>query len=181
MQTEIIDVEELIPYANNSRTHSSEQVAMLASIIRKVGFRDPVEIDENNTILVGHGRVLAAKKLGMTEIPCIRHTDMSENDKKSYIIANNKTALMAGWDEELLKIEFEALGDDVEFTGFSVDEINLITDGWNSDLDLPSKDGSNLDGIKQTIKIEVEQDAKQFANEVITNALDGAGIEYELK
>lgn len=173
----MMDVEELIPYANNSRTHSSEQVSMLASIIRKVGFRDPVEIDENNTILVGHGRVLAAKKLGMTEVPCIRHTDMSDNDKKSYIIANNKTALMAGWDEELLKVEFESLGDDVEFTGFSVDEINLITDGWNSNIDLSDR---NIDEQTTTfIRVNIEKDVAEHAREVITNALDSAGIEYE--
>ena len=118
---------DLIPYANNSRTHSDEQVLQIASSIKEFGFLNPVIIDADNGIIAGHGRVMAAKKLGIDELPCIDASHLTEAQKKAYIIADNKLALNAGWDDEILRIEFDALKEldfDLELTGFSLDEID---------------------------------------------------------
>lgn len=119
-------VKDLIPYARNSRTHSDEQIAQIAASIREFGFTNPIIIDEQNNIIAGHGRVLAAQKLKMTDVPCVVVTGWSEAQKKAYVIADNKLALNAGWDEKMLSLEFEelqGLGFDLSLTGFSSDEI----------------------------------------------------------
>jgi ParB-like chromosome segregation protein Spo0J len=182
MKIEQIVTDKLIPYANNSRTHSEAQVAQIAASIRQFGFNNPVLIDEQSTIIAGHGRVLAALKLEMEKVPCIRLSHLNESQRKAYIIADNKIALNSGWDEELLKLELEGLTDiDQIATGFSPEELNVLFEGWQSNIDLHEKDGSNLDGILSTIKIGVSQEEKDFAHETITNALDQAGISYEFK
>jgi len=117
---------DLIPYAGNARTHSDAQVAEIAASIRAFGFVNPILTDGENGIIAGHGRLLGARKLGMTEVPVIELAGMSEAEKKAYIIADNKLALNAGWDLELLKTEFEALKDlgfDLALTGFGDDEL----------------------------------------------------------
>lgn len=122
-----VKVSDLIPYANNSRTHSDEQVLQIASSIKEFGFLNPVIIDADNGIIAGHGRAMAAKKLGIDELPCIDASHLTEAQKKAYIIADNKLALNAGWDDEILRIEFDALKEldfDLELTGFSLDEID---------------------------------------------------------
>ena len=122
-----IKTTDLIPYANNSRTHSDEQVLQIASSIKEFGFLNPVILDGENGIIAGHGRVMAAKKLGIDELPCIDASHLTEAQKKAYIIADNKLALNAGWDDEILRIEFDALKEidfDLELTGFSLDEID---------------------------------------------------------
>ena len=101
--------EKLVPYARNARTHSEEQVAQIAASIRVFGWTNPVLLDGANGIIAGHGRVLAARKLGMAEVPCIELSHLSEAQKKAYIIADNKLALNAGWDEDLLRAEMAAL------------------------------------------------------------------------
>ena len=106
-------VEELIPYARNARTHSDEQVAQIAASIREFGFTNPILVDGENGIIAGHGRLLAARKLGMAEVPVIELAGMSEAQKRAYIIADNKLALNAGWDTEMLTIEFGDLPDSV--------------------------------------------------------------------
>ena len=119
-------IADLIPYARNSRTHSDEQVAQIASSIKEFGFTNPIIIDEQGGIIAGHGRVMAAKKLGMKELPCIEATGWTEAQKKAYVIADNKLALNAGWDEKMLSVEFDELkelGFDLSLTGFSNDEI----------------------------------------------------------
>ena len=103
------DIKDLIPYCNNSRTHSDEQVQQIASSIKEFGFTNPVLIDEQGGIIAGHGRVMGAKKLLLNKVPCIVLDGLSEAQKKAYIIADNKLALNAGWDDELLKIELEQL------------------------------------------------------------------------
>lgn len=122
-------VADLIPYARNARTHSDEQVTRIASSIKEFGFTNPILIDGDNGILCGHGRLAAAKKLGMREVPTIELSGMTDAQKRAYILADNKLALDAGWDEELLRLEFEELRGgaiDLELTGFSLDEINDI-------------------------------------------------------
>jgi DNA modification methylase len=122
-------VDDLIPYARNSRTHSDAQVAQIAASIREFGWTNPVLVDGESGIIAGHGRVLAARKLGQAEVPCIELFGMSEAQKRAYIIADNKLALNAGWDDELLALEFEelgALGFDLSLTGFTEAEIDAL-------------------------------------------------------
>jgi len=126
MLVEQIAIEKLIPYANNARTHSDKQVAQIAASIREFGFNNPVLIDKQSSIIAGHGRVLAARKLELDSIPCIRLNHLSSTQRRAYIIADNKIAMNAGWDEELLALELTELtefGVNMDLTGFTVDEI----------------------------------------------------------
>lgn len=119
-------VASLVPYARNARTHSDEQVARIAASIREFGWTNPVLVDGANGIIAGHGRVLAARKLGQAEVPCIELAHLTEAQKRAYILADNRLALDAGWDEELLALEFgelKALDFDLSLTGFGDDEI----------------------------------------------------------
>jgi len=123
---ERLPLDRLIPYANNSRTHSKEQVAQIASSIREFGFTNPILIDEADGIIAGHGRVLAARKLGLEEVPCIRLGHLTETQRKAYVIADNKLALNAGWDEQLLAVELSSLrevGFDLGIMGFDAESI----------------------------------------------------------
>jgi DNA modification methylase len=151
---------DLIPYANNSRTHSDDQVLQIASSIKEFGFTNPVLVDDEGGIVAGHGRVMAAKKLNLKEVPTITLSGLSEAQKKAYIIADNKLALNAGWDDEMLRIEFDALKEvdfDLEMTGFSLDEINgLMPDEINEGLtdedavpDVPEEPITKLGDIYQ--------------------------------
>ncbi len=142
MQIQPRPVEGLIPYARNSRTHTDEQVAQIAASIREFGWTNPVLLDGASGIIAGHGRVLAARKLGMAEVPCIELSHLSEAQKKAYIIADNKLALNAGWDNELLALEFgelQELGFDLDLTGFDADELEALAglDGGEGDDDAP--------------------------------------------
>ena len=122
---------ELIPYANNSRTHSDEQVAQICASIREYGFTNPILIDEEGTIIAGHGRAKAAMRLGMESVPCIVLRGLTKAQKKAYVIADNKMALNAGWDEEKLRLELEGLKEldfDLSLTGFSEDEMRDLLD-----------------------------------------------------
>jgi len=128
-QLEVIQIDALIPYARNSRTHSDAQVAQIASSIKEFGFTNPVLIDGGGGIIAGHGRVLAARKLGMSEVPCIRLEHLTDAQKRAYVIADNRLALNSGWDTEMLKVEFsdlQELGFDLELTGFYLDEIKEL-------------------------------------------------------
>lgn len=129
MKIEQVDIEKLIPYAMNARTHSDAQVAQIAGSIKEFGFNNPVLIDAENGLIAGHGRVLAARKLELDKVPCIRLGHLTEIQKKAYIIADNKIALNSGWDEELLKIEIQELQAceyDLDLTGFDEGEIANI-------------------------------------------------------
>ena len=122
----LISIDKLIPYINNARTHSPEQITKLRSSLREFGFVNPVLIDRNYNIIAGHGRYEAAKAEGYSEVPCVYVDHLTEAQKKAYIIADNRMAMDAGWDEELLKVELEALeGEsfDLSLTGFEEDEL----------------------------------------------------------
>ncbi len=125
-------IDELIPYANNSRTHSEEQVNQVASSIKEFGFTNPVLIDDDNGVIAGHGRILAAKKLNMEDIPCIRLKGLTEAQKKAYVIADNQLALNSGWDLDMLKIELDSLNEmefDIDLLGFDDDFLNDLLPG----------------------------------------------------
>lgn len=122
-------VEELIPYARNARTHSDKQVAHLAGLIREFGWTNPILIDGDNGIIAGHGRLAAARKLGLTEVPVIELKHLTPAQKRAYILADNKAALNAGWDSELLTLELADLKEldlDMELTGFELGEIDEL-------------------------------------------------------
>jgi hypothetical protein len=148
-EIEHLEIDSLIPYARNSRTHSDAQVAQIAASIKEFGFTNPVLIDEDGGIIAGHGRVMAARKLKLAEVPCIRLSHLTDTQKRAYVIADNKLALNAGWDNEMLQVEFADLKDldfDLSLTGFTSDEINeLSTHDDENDL---------LDADKYTAKIE---------------------------
>lgn len=106
------DINDLLPYVNNARKHSEDQINQIASSIKEFGFTLPILIDNENMIMAGHGRVLAAKKLGIKNVPCVVSSNLSKTQKKAYIIADNKLALNSSWDFDLLKIELETLNED---------------------------------------------------------------------
>ena len=145
---ENVPINELKPYKNNARTHNEKQIEKIANSIQEFGFINPVLIDSDYGIIAGHGRVKGAERLGMVEVPCLFVEDLTEEQKRAYIIADNKLALDAGWDYDLLKIELEELDnldfdftltgfDDLELNDeslFSMDEISEV-DGYNSGED----------------------------------------------
>ena len=123
-------VSALIPFAKNARTHSDAQVAQIAASIREFGWTNPILVDGDNGIIAGHGRLLAARKLGMATVPVIELAGLSEAQKRALVIADNKLALNAGWDDELLGLELgelESLGFDLSLTGFSELEVLALT------------------------------------------------------
>ena len=135
----LADVEELIPYARNARTHSSAQITQIAASIKEFGFLAPIVIAEDNTILCGHGRFYAAQKLGLKKIPCVKESHLTEAQKRAYIIADNKLSINAGWDDELLAVELSDLqgeGVDLSITGFDEKELaDLFDDKSKSDVE----------------------------------------------
>jgi DNA modification methylase len=138
MQLQIIhkSTEALIPYARNTRTHSDEQVAQIASSIREFGFLNPVITDGDNGIIAGHGRVMAARKLGIDQVPTIDASHLSEAQKRAFIIADNKLALNAGWDEDLLAIEIadlKAMDFDLDLLGFSESDLEQFLSDQNAE------------------------------------------------
>ncbi len=117
-------VSDLVPYINNSRTHSEEQTTQIASSISEFGFTNPILVDETNNLIAGHGRLLAAKKLGIEEVPAIILSGLTKAQKKAYVIADNQLALNAGWDLDMLKLEIEGLTEldfDINLLGFDDD------------------------------------------------------------
>jgi ParB-like chromosome segregation protein Spo0J len=131
---ERVAIASLRPWVRNARSHSKKQIRQIANSIRRFGFTNPVLIDKENTILAGHGRVAAAELLNMEVVPCLRIETMSPAEKRAYVLADNKLALNAGWDEEILAEELEGLlAEDLDFdiglTGFSIPEIDSLVEG----------------------------------------------------
>ena len=173
---------DLIPYANNSRVHSDEQVNQIAASIKEFGFLNPIIIDGDNGIIAGHGRVMAARKLGISEVPCITLDYLTDAQKRAYIIADNKLALNSGWDDEMLRIEFAELGEadfDLELTGFSLDEIEALDFDEGDEVGMPDlPDGDKEPFQQKTFTLHDEQaaivdDAVTLAR---TNPLSDTGL-----
>ena len=154
-QLEQIATASLIPYARNSRTHSDEQVAQVMASIQEFGFTNPVLIDEAGTIIAGHGRVLAATRMELEHVPCLRLTHLSDAQKRAYVIADNQLALNSGWDSELLANELADLhADDFDLglLAFDPDELAGL-------LDLPQEDTAPPDDFKEVGEdIETERE-----------------------
>lgn len=125
-EMKLISIDKLVPYVNNARTHSAEQIIKLRSSLREFGFVNPIIVDREFNVIAGHGRLMAAKEEGISEVPCVFVDYLTESQKKAYILADNRMAMDAGWDEELLKIEMEELqnlGYDLGYTGFDEKEL----------------------------------------------------------
>lgn len=162
---------ELIPYARNSRTHSEEQVQQIAGSIKEFGFTNPVLIDEDDGIIAGHGRIMAAHLLGMDEVPTIMLVGLSENQKRAYIIADNKLALNAGWDEEMLRLELQELHGmefDLDVIGFSDDELMEL--GVFDDEDTPE---SNREGPMRYLRSTTALRSLSSAGILLSSAIIG--------
>ena len=108
-EMQLVSIAKLVPYVNNARTHSPEQITKLCSSLQEFGFINPAIIDRDFNVIVGHGRILAAKEEDIQEVPCVFANHLTEAQKKAYIIANNRMAMDAGWDEEFLRVEIESL------------------------------------------------------------------------
>ena len=144
---EQIDIKRLTPYARNSRTHSDIQVAQIAASIKEFGFTNPVLIDDDNDIIAGHGRVLAAKKLGLDSVPCIRLSHLSETQQRALVIADNQLALNAGWNFDMLSVEIDELNDnkyDISLIGFSNAELAEII-GSANEIDVNEQENGIAD------------------------------------
>jgi len=155
MKIETLPTDKLIPYARNTRTHSEAQISQIAGSIREFGFTNPILIDAENGIIAGHGRVMAAQKLGLDKVPCIRLAHLTDTQRRAYIIADNKLALNAGWDEEMLGIELAALRED----DFDLDLIGFDGDAIEDFLNPPEPDfapGSEDDQGKLDEKSPIE-------------------------
>ena len=172
MNIEQVKIDKLIPYARNSRTHSDAQVAQIAASIKEFGFTNPVLIDETGSIIAGHGRVMAARKLAITDVPSIRLTHLTEAQKKAYVIADNKLALNAGWDNEMLALELAEIGElgfDLELIGFDPSEFN------NTAVDYSVLDGEDIEaeldemasGVRKAIQIEFEPEHYEEAQALV--------------
>lgn len=138
LKIEYIKTAKLIPYAKNARTHSDNQVQQICKSISEFGFNNPVLIDEGNEIVAGHGRVMAAKDLGMEEVPCVRLSHLSDRQRRAYILADNKIALESGWDLDLLSAELNDLvesGVDVSLTAFNEEELDALLQGDHDKAD----------------------------------------------
>jgi DNA modification methylase len=121
-------VDKLIPYAKNARTHSDEQVAQIAGSIKEFGFNNPVLVDKDNSVIAGHGRLMAARKLGMDKVPVVQLGHMTEAQRKAYVLADNRIALNSGWDTGMLSLELQDLKDDIDLSllGFDPDELDAL-------------------------------------------------------
>ena len=179
---EMWPIDRLVPYAKNSRVHSPEQIAQVASSIVEFGFTNPVLVDSNDGIVAGHGRLAAARELGLPEVPVVVLDHLSERQKRAYVIADNKLALNASWDLDMLAMEVEALREDdfnLDLLGFSEEELKgLAEDGWASDIEESvEKHGENTDGIEGKIVIRCQGLDRDDLINHLQRAIDESGIE----
>lgn len=174
--------ESLVPYARNSRTHNDEQVAQIAASIKEWGFTNPVLIEPDGGIIAGHGRVMAAQRLGLDEVPCVIAEGWTEAQKRAYVIADNKLALNAGWDEEALRIEFDELKTmdfNIQATGFSIDEVQALDFESGDEVGMPDLPNGDKEPYQQkTFTLHDEQAA--IVNDAVTlartNPLSDTGL-----
>lgn len=139
---QVVKIADLKPYERNARTHSEEQVDQIARSIEEFGFLNPVLIDEEKNVIAGHGRIMAAQKLGMTEVPCLFVEGLTEDQRKAYVLADNRLTELGGWDAELISAELQdlkAAGFDIDITGFTIDDIIIDETTW-ADFDEPTID-----------------------------------------
>jgi len=165
-------LDQLVPYSRNARTHSDEQVAQIASSIKEFGWTNPVLVDGDNGIIAGHARIMAARKLGLNQVPCIELSHLSETQKRAYIIADNKLAENAGWDTSLLSLELGALEHDefhLELIGFSADELSdlMFENNSNSLSNEQDVSGDESDQLESGFSVLVDVSSENEQKELI--------------
>ena len=182
LEIEYVATDDLIPYVNNSRTHSESQVKQIAASIREFGFTNPILIDEGGSVIAGHGRLIAAELLDLDEVPTITLEGLTEAQRKAYVIADNKLALNAGWDFEALRLDIETLKDfdfNIDLLGFSEDELGEILFDSDSEVDFPDlSDGDKEPFQQKTFTLHDEQ-AEVVENAITlgrTNPLSDTGL-----
>ena len=167
-----VGIELLIPYVNNAKKHSDEQVAKIASSIREFGFVNPVLIDKDYNIIAGHGRVMAARKLKLTEVPCVFIEGLTETQRKAYILADNRLGELADWDMNLVGLELGELQSedfDIDLTGFDLLEADV--DDYGTEFELSN--GGKPEICQMTFTLHEEQ------KKVIMQAIDSIGDSFE--
>ena len=178
-QVEQIPVSDLIPYARNARTHSEQQVAQIAGSIQEFGFNNPVLIDAQNSIIAGHGRVLAAGRLKLQTVPCIRLTHLSDAQRRAYILADNRIALNSGWDTEMLANELSDLhADDIDLglMGFDADELAKLLALESGETQQDTNEGLSVGDIEYRVVTITQGEADQ--SQLITE-LEGRGYKCQ--
>jgi ParB-like chromosome segregation protein Spo0J len=162
-------IEKLVPYARNARTHSDEQVGQIAASIKEWGWTTPILVDEDGSIIAGHGRTLAAQRLQMTEVPVMVAKGWSDAKKRAYVLADNKLAMNAGWDNEMLRLELgelQGMEFDLDLTGFTAEEIAAFQFDDNAEAEMPElRDGEKEPFQQKTFTLHDEQ------AEVVENAI----------
>jgi len=184
LEIKYVKAGDLIPYVNNSRAHSDEQVTQVASSMKEFGFTNPILIDDSGGIIAGHGRLMAANKLGMKEVPTIVLSGLTDAQRKAYVIADNKLALNSVWDEELLKLEISALYEldfNTDLLGFDDNELSYILNGWDSDLNnIEDKEPQEPTEFKIRVSgkvIDVDAVLSTLDRAIADSGIDGVTIE----
>jgi ParB-like chromosome segregation protein Spo0J len=186
LKYELTDIESLVPYVRNARVHTDAHIAQIAGSIREFGFNIPVLIDSKRNIIAGHGRVMAARKLGMTEIPVVIADHLTDSQRRAFILADNKIHDNSTFDYETLQLEIDELkeaGFELKLAGFEEFELDIqySENTWDSDIDLGDRDGVNLDGIPCVIRVEVKVDSGDQTRQLIKELLEEKGIEFQIK
>jgi len=181
---ELWNLARLIPYDKNAREHSPEQVAQIAASIVEFGFLNPILVDSNDGIVAGHGRLSAAKELALDVVPVVVLDHLTENQKKAYILVDNKLAENATWNEDLLAEEIIKLNlqdFDLNILGWTDEELKALQeDGWASDIEDVEKNEENLDGIMGKIVIKLEPDYKDQVVDAINKFAEENNIEVDV-
>ena len=182
---ELWNLERLIPYEKNAREHSTEQIAQIAASIVEFGFLNPILVDSNDGIVAGHGRLSAAKELALDVVPVVVLDHLTENQKKAYVLVDNKLAENATWNEDLLAEEIIKLNlqdFDLNILGWTDEELEALQqDGWASDIDDPSSDGEHMDAIKARIVVELDAENKDKVIDAINDYCESNEVAIEIK
>jgi hypothetical protein len=178
---ELWPVDRLVPYAKNSRLHNDAQVAQIAASITEFGFTNPILVDSSDGIVAGHGRLAAARELGLQTVPVVVLDHLSDRQRRAYVIADNKLALNASWDVDVLAGEIEALRDDgfdLDLVGFTEAELEgLFKDGWDSDMEAIDKIEAKDSTAKGKLTISFNEWDREQVREAVTNLIDSLGLE----
>lgn len=181
---ELWNLERLQPYEKNAREHSEKQIAQIAASIVEFGFLNPILVDSNDGIVAGHGRLSAAKELALDVVPVVVLDHLTENQKKAYILVDNKLAENATWNEELLAQEIIKLNlqdFDLNILGWTDEEIKALQeDGWDSDIESVERNEENLDGIQGKIVVKLDPEYKDQVVDAINKYVEENNIEVEV-
>ena len=181
---ELANTKDLVPYARNARVHSDTQISQIEASIKEFGWTNPILIDGDNGIIAGHGRLLAAQKLGLSEVPVILLEGLTETQKRAYILADNRIAINSGWDVEMLGLELDDLNDDIDLTlaGFTTSEIDGILEGGGvEDLPEEPEPQAYTENVREKITIKVDATFVQEISDMVKRYCDEHGISVELR